>query len=139
MKTNQLSNVQSSLIRIGATDPHIVQFMDYPDFNDPQGRHVFLINFRHARLADVDDHEIFSGQIIIRVNCEVTPISLAIINRLLHNNARYFGMVVNGSYSNEGSYAEVYADDVPWTNIQLDIPMSASELKIIQVSTLVSE
>ena len=109
---------QAALLRIGGMDTQVVQFMDYPDVNDPQGRHILVVSFGQARLSDANDQEIFTGQIIVRINTTITPASLSIITRLLEPFNGYFVMIVTGSYITPGSYAEVYADDVPWTNIQ---------------------
>jgi hypothetical protein len=122
---------KSALLRIGGSDTQVVQFTDHPDPNDPNGRHVLVVNLGSARLADANNEEIFTGQIIVRINATLTPASLAVITRLLDPFTGYFAMIVTGTYIAPGGYAEVYAEDVPWTNIQPTTKKHKSKVQII--------
>ena len=121
------------MLRIGGTDTQVVQFMDYPDFNDPQGRHILLCSLRLARLADENGQELFTGQIIVRINTSITSAALTILSRLMQPFKGYFVMIVNGTYTTQGGYAEVHADDVPWMNIQPTTTTKKAKLRIVPV------
>lgn len=112
------SPASSDTFLIGGKDIKVVQFMDYPNFSDPQGGHYLIVSFEQADLQDVKGTKIFSGFIGVRINTTITPASLAIITRLLNPFKGYFVMTITGSYSLSGSDAEVTADAVPWINIQ---------------------
>lgn len=109
----------------------VVQFMDYPNFSDPKGGQGILISFGSAQLSDANNQPIFQGQIIVRVNTRLTDASLAMVTRLLDPFKGYFVMIVTGSYTLAGTYAEVVADAVPWTNIQPVSKPSKRKLRMI--------
>jgi hypothetical protein len=117
------------MLRIGGTDVQLVQFMDYPNSADPQGGHYLICNFPLARLADANDKEIFTGQIIVRINTTITAAAQAILSRLLLGYQGYFVMIVNGTYTLPDQYAEIQADSVPWMNVQPTYALSSAYAK----------
>lgn len=122
-----------AMLRIGGSDPQVVQFMDYPDYTDPNGlRHVQLISFARARLADANNQELFVGQVIARLNAALTPTSLAILARLLHPFSGNFDLIVSGTYTVVGTTAvEVVAEAVLTTHLSPSLTGQAQEHHLV--------
>jgi hypothetical protein len=109
-------------VRVEASSTQLLQLMEFPDFDDPAGkRRHLLAAFAKARLSDASNQEISNGVVHVWIRTTLSAASLSILTRLLQPYDGYFVMLVDGSYGVDqaSQVANVYADEVTWTNIQI--------------------
>ena len=108
----------SQFLRIQATNSGLAQMQYTPD-STSNPDYGYILNFSSAVLADSNDNPLKKSDIIVRIQqTAVTMYHLPMLARLLQPFSGYFELDVFGTYTDAGSYAEVYADAILGCDIQ---------------------